>query len=320
MNREDNIYVNVIYLTYINEGGMNMYDVIIIGGGPAGLSAALNFGRGLKRTLIIDRGKPRNRVTEMSNGFLTQDGTSPAEFRENAQSDVLKYEHVTLESDRVTDIEKDGEEFIVSTTSDEFKSHHVLLASGLKEKTPDIENFDQFYGTSAFYCPWCDGYEMRNRRLAVMVDEDSMRNLVMLIANWSSDLIICTDGDSFLDDEDKEMLENKGFDYNESVISSMEGSDGLVESLVFADGTRENIEGMFAKMTWDTRFDFLETLDPDREEDGGLRINPLGETSIHGLFAAGETETNVSSHLINAAASGSDIAKVMMKDLINKDF
>ena len=118
----------------------------------------------------------------------------------------------------------------------------------------------------------------------------------------------------------EEMLENKGIDYNESAISRIEGSEGLVESLVFEDGTRENIEGMFAKMNWDTDFDFLKTLDPDREDDGGLRTNPLDETSIHGLFAAGETKTGESSHLINAAASGSDIAKVMMKDLINKDF
>src|SRR5699024_8192308 len=193
---------------------------------------------------------------EVSNGFLTQDGTSPAEFREEAQSDALKYEHVTLEIDRVTDIEKDGEEFIVYTTSDEFKSHHVLLAAGLKEKMSDIENFDQFYGTSAFYCPWCDGYEMSNRRLAVMVDEDTMRNLVMLIANWSSDLIICTDGKNLLDADDKAMLEEKGFDYNESVISRMTGSDGMLESLEFEDGTTEAVEGMFAKMNWDTDFDF----------------------------------------------------------------
>lgn len=142
----------------------------------------------------------------------------------------------------------------------------------------------------------------------------------MLIANWSSDLIICTDGDSFLDDEDKEMLENKGFDYNESAISRMEGSDGLVESLVFEDGTTENIEGMFAKMSWDTQFDFLKTLDPDREDDGGLRINPLGETSIHGLFAAGETKTGVSSHLINAAASGADVVKSMIIGLMREEF
>lgn len=99
-----------------------MYDVIIIGGGPAGMSAALNFGRGLKRTLIIDAEQPRNRVTEESHGYLTQDGTSPDEFRKHAQKDVLKYEDVSLEHDRVTNIEKHEGHFVVSTSSRHFKA------------------------------------------------------------------------------------------------------------------------------------------------------------------------------------------------------
>src|SRR5699024_1432713 len=230
-----------------------------------------------KETLLIDVGKSRNRVTEISNGYLTQDALSPHEFTENAQNDVLKYDYVSLIHERVTDIDKDGEDFIVSTPTDKSTSRQVLLATGLKEETPDIPNFDEFYGTSAFYCPWCDGYELRGRRLAVMADEDSTRNLVMLIANWSDDLIICTDGKNLLDADDKAMLEEKGFDYNESVISRMTGSDGMLESLEFEDGTTEAVEGMFAKMNWDTDFDFLETLDPDREDDGGLRTNPLDE-------------------------------------------
>jgi len=297
-----------------------MYDVIVIGGGPAGLSAALHFGRGLKETLVIDAGEPRNKATEVSNGFLTQDGTSPHEFRENARKDVLKYDNVALTHARVTDIDKDGEDFTVYTESDEYKSRQVLLATGLKEETPDIPNFDEFYGTSAFYCPWCDGYELRGRRLAVMADEDSTRNLVMLISNWSDDLLICTDGKSLLKDENKQMVKDKGFEYNEAPIFRMSGNDSKLESIEFEDGTTEAVEGMFVKMNWDTDFPFLETLDPDREEDGGLRTNPAGETSVKGLFAAGETKTGVSSQLINAAASGADIAKTMMIGLMKEEF
>jgi len=98
-------------------------------------------------------GKSRNRVTEISNGYLTQDALSPHEFTENAQNDVLKYDYVSLIHERVTDIDKDGEDFIVSTPTDKSTSRQVLLATGLKEETPDIPNFDEFYGTSAFYCP-----------------------------------------------------------------------------------------------------------------------------------------------------------------------
>ena len=94
----------------------------------------MNFGRGLKRTLIIDAAEPRNRVTEESHGYLTQDGVSPDEFRKNAQKDALKYEGVSLENDRVINIKKDGEHFIVSTSTNQFKSRQVLLATGLREK------------------------------------------------------------------------------------------------------------------------------------------------------------------------------------------
>lgn len=163
-----------------------MYDVIIIGGGSAGLSAALNFGRGLKQTLIIDAAEPRNKVTEESHGYLTQDGISPEEFRKKAQRDALKYEGVSLENERVTNIEKDGDHFTVSTSSNQFTSRQVLLAAGLRESGPEIKNFEDFYATSVFYCPWCDGYELRNRRLAVMIDEVSINHMVMLISNWSS--------------------------------------------------------------------------------------------------------------------------------------
>ncbi|WP_020008246.1 NAD(P)/FAD-dependent oxidoreductase [Salinicoccus albus] len=297
-----------------------MYDAIIIGGGPAGLSAALNFGRGLKRTLIIDAEQPRNSVTEVSGGYLTQDGTSPDEFRSLAQKDVLNYEGVSLAHDRVTDINKSGEYFTVSTASDEFTGRQVLLAAGLREEAPDIKNFEQFYGTSVFYCPWCDGYELKDRRLAVMVDEDAIGHLVMLIANWSSDLLICTNGKNIISEENKEMFESKGFKYNENVISEMTGGDGRVESLVFDDGTIENVEGMIAKMSWDTQFDFLGTLNPKREESGKLEVSQFGETSVPGLFTAGETKTNFSGQLINAAADGADVAKFMMMQLIQEDF
>lgn len=297
-----------------------MYDAIIIGGGPAGLSAALNFGRGLKRTLIIDADQPRNGVTEESHGYLTQDGVSPGEFRKSAQRDALKYEDVSLERDRVTNIEKHEDRFIVSTSSAHFTSRQVLLAAGLREKGPDIKNFEQFYGTSVFYCPWCDGYELRNRRLAVMVDEDSIAHMPMLISNWSKDILICSNGKDIISEENKEILANKGFKYNETAISEMTGSSGLVESLIFEDGTVENIEGMIVKMEWDTKFDFLENLNLKRGKKGELEVDQFGETSIPGLFTAGETKTNFAGQLINAAANGADVAKFMMMKLIQTDF
>lgn len=297
-----------------------MYDVIIIGGGPAGLSAALNFGRGLKTALVIDAGEPRNKVTEESHGYLTQDGVSPTEFRKIAEKDALSYEGISLERDRVTNIEQTDESFTVTTSKGQYNSRQVLLAAGIKEGSPEIKNFEQFYGSSVFYCPWCDGYELRNRKLAVMVDENSINHMPMLISNWSNELIICTNGSSKISEENKVLLESKGFKYNESVITELNGTDGNVESIAFEDGSAEKIEGMIAMMEWDTQFDFLESLDLNRGEKGEIETDQFGATSIPGLFTAGETKTNFAGQLINSAANGADVAKFMIMMLVQQDY
>ena len=297
-----------------------MYDAIIIGGGPAGLSAALNFGRGLKTALVIDAGEPRNRVTEESHGYLTQDGVSPAEFRKAAEKDALSYDGVSLERDWATNIEKTNEYFTVTTKKKQYTSRQVLLAAGIREHSPKIKNFEQFYGTSVFYCPWCDGYELRNRRLAVMVDENFINHMPMLISNWSSELLICMNGTGEISNENKELFEKKGFKYEESVITELNGADGEVESITFEDGTTENIEGMIAMMEWDTHFDFLDGLDIKRGEKGEIETDQFGATSVPGLFTAGETKTNFAGQLINAAANGADVAKFMIMQLVQKDY
>ena len=297
-----------------------MYDVIIIGGGPAGLSAALNFGRGLKTALVIDAGEPRNKVTDESHGYLTQDGVSPTEFRKIAEKDALSYEGISLERDRVANIEKTDESFTVTTSKAQYNSRQVLLAAGIRERSPEIKNFEQFYGTSAFYCPWCDGYELRNRRLAVMVDENSINHMPMLISNWSNDLIICTNGTGKISDENRELFKNKGFKYNESVITELNGTDGEVDSISFEDGSAEKIAGMIAMMECDTQFDFLESLDLNRGEKGEIETDQFGATSIPGLFTAGETKTNFAGQLINSAANGADVAKFMIMMLIQEDY
>lgn len=154
-----------------------------------------------------------------------------------------------------------------------------------------------------------------------MVDEVSIDHLIMLISNWSSDLLIVTNGKNIISEEHKEMFGNKGYKYNEAVISEMTGGDdGLVESLIFEDGTAENIQGMIAKMEWDTKFDFLKNLAPKRTEEGAFELDQFGETSIPGLFTAGETKTNFAGQQINAAANGADVAKFMIMQLIQENF
>ncbi|MGY0413449.1 NAD(P)/FAD-dependent oxidoreductase [Staphylococcus sp. mip270_02] len=296
------------------------YDVIIIGGGPAGLNAALNFGRGMKQTLVIDEDKPRNSVTQLSHSFLTQDGVTPTEFKRKAKADVIKYKDVTYLEEHVEQIEKIDKEFIVKTQDQTFNARQVLLATGLREQGPNITNFNDFYGQSIFYCPWCDGYEMRNKKLAVIYSGEMMLHMVKLLSNFSQDLVVFTNGEKKVLEEDKVLLDKKGIDIYTEPIARLIGNNGRLNGIELNDEQIISVEGAFAKMYWDTQFDFLNKLSMIRDEDGKFETNIYGETSVEGLYVAGEAKDNFAGQLLDSAANGGVIAKMMMMKQIEEDF
>lgn len=296
------------------------YDVIIIGGGPAGLNAALNFGRGMKQTLVIDEDKPRNSVTQLSHSFLTQDGVTPTEFKRKAKADVIKYKDVTYLEEHVEQIEKIDKEFIVKTQDQTFNARQVLLATGLREQGPNITNFNDFYGQSIFYCPWCDGYEMRNKKLAVIYSGEMILHMVKLLSNFSQDLVVFTNGEKEVLEEDKVLLDKKGIDIYTEPIARLIGKNGRLNGIELNDEQIISVEGAFAKMYWDTQFDFLNKLSMIRDEDGKFKTNIYGETSVEGLYVAGEAKDNFAGQLLDSAANGGVIAKMMMMKQIEEDF
>lgn len=296
------------------------YDVIIIGGGPAGLSAALNFGRGMKRTLIIDEDKPRNRVTQLSHGFLTQDGVKPTEFKRKAKADVVNYNDVTYLEAHVEQIEKIDKEFIVKTQAQTYNARQVLLATGLREHSPDITNFNDFYGQSIFYCPWCDGYEMRNKKLAVIYSGEMLLHMVKLLSNFSQEIVVFTNGEKEVLEADKALLNNKGIDIYTESIARLIGNNGHLDGIELIDEQIISVEGAFAKMYWDTQFDFLNQLSITRDGDGKFDTDIYGETSVEGLYVAGEAKDNFAGQLLDSAANGGMIAKMMMMKQIEEDF
>lgn len=296
------------------------YDVIIIGGGPAGLNAALNFGRGMKQTLVIDEDKPRNSVTQLSHSFLTQDGVTPTEFKRKAKADVIKYKDVTYLEEHVEQIEKIDKEFIVKTQDQTFNARQVLLATGLREQGPNITNFNDFYGQSIFYCPWCDGYEMRNKKLAVIYSGEMILHMVKLLSNFSQDLVVFTNGEKEVLEEDKVLLDKKGIDIYTEPIARLIGKNGRLNGIELNDEQIISVEGAFAKMYWDTQFDFLNKLSMIRDEDGKFKTNIYGETSVEGLYVVGEAKDNFAGQLLDSAANGGVIAKMMMMKQIEEDF
>lgn len=297
-----------------------MYDVIIIGGGPAGLSAALYFGRGLKRALIIDEDRPRNIVTHETHSYLTQDRVPPQTFRKRAREDALKYEGNTLLNDRVTAIHQHNDGFIVQTPAGQFQSKQVLVASGLIEQLPAIKNIEHYYGQSVFYCPWCDGWEMRDKKLAVINPNELVMHMVMLLSNWTNELEVFTDGHTSLTEENKKVLEGKNISYHLEKIEEMSGEKGQLQAIRMTNGETVEVEGAFTYVHWNTNYEFLSGLDVERDENSRFVLSQFGETSVKGLYVAGEAKDNFGSQLIAAAANGGEVARFMMMMEIQQEF
>ncbi|WP_210124394.1 NAD(P)/FAD-dependent oxidoreductase [Staphylococcus sp. GDB20D115P1] len=293
-----------------------MFDVIIIGGGPAGLASALTLGRALKTTLVIDNNNPRNKVTQASHAYLTQDGTSPEALRSNAEQDVDKYEHVQRVLDTVTHVEQATDHFIIQTESTTYYARKIMLAMGLKEILPDIPGTRACYGTSLFYCPWCDGYELRDRSLIVSVPAAHIRHMSKLVLNWSQDIVMHVADDESLDDEDKTYLDRKGIRLITSAITEFQHTEGHLTAVSFANGTSMNRDGGLIGIEVNSDFDFIRPLQLQREDNGRLTTNNFGESSVSGVFVVGESKDIMPSQLIDAASNGNTVAKFVAMQLI----
>ncbi|MEB7806236.1 NAD(P)/FAD-dependent oxidoreductase [Mammaliicoccus fleurettii] len=293
-----------------------MFDCIVIGGGPAGLASALTLGIALKKTLVIDNNNARNKVTRKSHAFLTQDGVTPEELRAKAEHDVDQYKDVSRVNDTVVKLIKENDHFIVETKQQKYTTKKVMICTGLRETLPDIKGLKESYGKSIFYCPWCDGYELKNKSLLISVQPEQVKHMALLLSNWSEDIVISSKDFSVLTAEDKAFMDKKKIKLIESEVTEFKHSDGNINEVVFENGERIPRSGALIGVKWDTDFEFLNGLNIEREENGKIKIEQFGETSVPGLFVAGESKDTMASQLIDAAANGNQIAKFVAMQII----
>lgn len=297
----------------------SIFDVVIVGAGPAGLSAALILGRCRRRVVIVDAGRPRNAASHALHGYLTRDGIEPAEMLRIGREQLQPYTSVELRAGEVIAASSVSGGFEIMLKNEKpLRSKKLLLATGVVDQLPDVEGLSEFYGRSVFHCPYCDGWEMRDQPLAVYGQENHGAGLALELTGWSRDLVVCSDGPAKLEPEEREQLASLNIAVREERISRLEGNDGRLERIVFANGDVLERSGMFFNTGQDQGCDLAAKLGCDFTERGAVRTGDYEMTNVPGLYVAGDASRAVQLAIV-AAAEGAEAAFAINKALIKEN-
>lgn len=303
----------------------NLFEVIVIGGGPAGLSAGLVLGRSRINTLLLNTEKPRNLVTTHSHGFLTQDGKHPSEIFAVAKQQLDKYEKVSYKVEKALKIEKDTF-FNIETKDEIFRAKRVVIATGHQDNISEIgiEGLIEVYGKSVYPCPFCDGYELADKKLAVIGDSFLAPMFAKTIAHWSSNVIVFTNGEIVKDKDLIRQLKEKKIEIIDSIISKLISKNGLLQYVELEDGTRIEREGGFLPDTNSTESsNFAKQLKVPTKIDAfemeTYIVDDNKETEINGLYIIGDARTGWSG-VAESVAEGSIVGAAITHQIIEENW
>jgi thioredoxin reductase len=296
------------------------YDVVVIGAGPAGLSAALNLVRARRRVLLLDANRPRNAATLRSHGFLTRDGISPLELRKLGRAEVEGYDEATVMQAIVDDVRRDTEGWLVHGTWRGAEiaalASAVVIATGLREEFPALPSLRAFYGTSVHSCVECDAYEKAGEPLALIGETPDLADRALLIASWTDDLVVFTNGVAELSVDDREQLSTAGVRVDERPVDDLVGDRSGLTGVRLADGDVVARTGGFVRPRWHVDLDWVDAA-LDRDAEGLLAVDRAGRTRVDGLYAVGDVTPPGPEQLIVAAGAGAVTAAAVHRDLVS---
>lgn len=306
-----------------------LYDAVIVGAGTAGLSAALVLGRSGRRVLVLDGGEPRNAPAEASHGFFTRDGIHPGEMLGIGREQLEPYPSVEYRAGRATEASGvDGTFEVILENGEVVTARKLMLATGVADVLPERPGFRELWGKGVYHCPYCHGWEVRYKPLAVLASPEAAFERVALIRNWSRDIVLLTDGESGLSAEDRDKLDTLSVPVYEERISHLEGDptrqdDGL-KRVVFESGATLEREGLFYVPLQRQRSGLAYNLGceitapvPTVEL---VKANPMTrETTVSGVYSVGDTVAGPGQSVVVASASGAGAAYVLNHALAIQD-
>ena len=294
-----------------------VFDVAIVGGGPAGLSASLFLSRYLHSVVVVDSGDPRNWETRGINAYLGLSGIRPAELRSRGRDEARKY-GATLVDDCVDTVQHASECFLLGLHGgDVYRARRLLLAIGLKDVWPDIPGLEHAYGRNAHVCPDCDGYEARDRKTVVIGRGRKAVGMALNLATWTRQIIICTNGEPAELDDSEYCRKMDALDIPVIVerVRRVQVVKGEIHCLEFEDGMSLDAEKIFFAIGQYPADDLGAQLGCHRDDGGHIVVDEYFRTSVENVYAAGDIVPG-SQLAITAAADGAIAALAIHKSLV----
>jgi thioredoxin reductase/ketosteroid isomerase-like protein len=297
------------------------WDCIVVGAGAAGLSAALVLGRARQRTLVVDAGGQSNRVAHGIGGLLGHDGRPPDELYAAGRRELAAYPTVELRSGEVVKGERTEAGFVLELADGSREAaRRVLLATGMEYRPPEVPGIAERWGGAVFHCPFCHGWEVRDRPLGVLDRGASGLRRALLLRIWSDDVTLLTDGPHELDPEDVGRLRAAGVTVDERPVAELRGPDGTLTAVVFADGDERACGGLMVPAPMHQRSPLAGMLGAATAPPGVVAVDPvrivqMAHTSVAGLSAAGDVSGQMPS-VANSVAAGSSAAAMIVHDLM----
>lgn len=298
----------------------NSFDIIIIGGSYAGLSAAMALGRSLKRTLVIDSGLPCNRQTPHSHNFLTQDGQTPEEISTIAREQVEEYETISFFDGTATAGEKSAAGFEIKTQSDEsFYGKKLIFATGIKDELPEIPGFSDCWGISVIHCPYCHGFEFRHQKTAILTNGENAFHMASLVNNLTDQLVILTNGNADFTPEQISKLKKHQIQIEETEIVEILHQNGYLDSMLLQDGIKVELDAMYAFVPFTQHSEIPALLGCELTEQGYIEVDDFQKTTVPGIYACGDNCYPLRS-IANAVSSGNFAGAMANMELTNERF